>query len=75
MSKIRPYTEKDMKAVHLCAVRNKKTKVVGTITGWDDEYVYVSNQEESLGWATYLQLLRLYTFLDGSICGIKDTRK
>ena len=75
MSKIRPYTPDRMSAVHLCAVRNKKTNIVGTITGWDDKYVYVSNQEESLGWATYLQLLRLYTFLDGSICGIEEDEK
>jgi len=72
MSKIRPYTKKDMPAVHLCAVENKRTTIVGTITGWDDKYVYVSNQEESLGWATYLQLLNNYKFLDGSACGIEE---
>ena len=45
MSKYRPYTEKDMPAVHLCAVKHKTLKSVHTITGWTEINVKVSDYD------------------------------
>ena len=74
MGKFRPYTEKDMPAVHLCAVRlsssvsRKANNFVHTIVGWDDKCVLLSNQ----CYYTYSCLLDNFEFLDGSPCGIEE---
>ena len=72
MGKFRPYTEKDMPAVHLCAVRRKANKFVHTsvqtIVGWDDNCVLLSNQ----CYYTYSCLSDDFEFLDGSPCGIDE---
>lgn len=70
MSKYRPYTEKDMTAVHLCAVRYKGTTAVNTVIGWDDKNVYITNVQPE--WFTYQDFLDKFTFLDGSHCGIEE---
>ena len=68
MGKFRPYTENDMPAVHLCAVRRKTDNFVHTIVGWDDNCVLLSNQ----CYYTYSCLLDDFEFLDGSPCGIEE---
>ena len=68
MGKFRPYTENDMPAVHLCAVRRKANNFVHTIVGWDDNCVLLSNQ----CYYTYSCLLDNFEFLDGSPCGIEE---
>ena len=68
MGKFRPYTEKDMPAVHLCAVRCKRDDIVSTITGWDKNVIVLSTNIAPF----YHQLLTDYEFLDGSPCGIEE---
>lgn len=74
MSKYRPYTEKDMPAVHLCLVRRKDNNFahtinfVYTIVGWNNSVVQLSNQ----CYYTYSCLLYNFEFLDGSPCGIEE---
>lgn len=68
MGKFRPYTEKDMPAVHLCAVIRKANNFVYTIVGWDDNCVLLSNR----CYYTYSYLLDDFEFLDGSPCGIEE---
>ena len=68
MGKFRPYTENDMPAVHLCAVRRKANNFVHTIVGWNDEAVELSGGLMYY----YHELLEKFTFLDGSPCGIEE---
>jgi len=74
MSKIRPYTEDDFSAFHLCAVRKKsedgkdERKDRYTITGCDESSVQISKPQ----WISYGFLLMYYEFLDGSPCGIEE---
>ncbi len=75
MSKYRPYTEKDMPAVHLCAVRRKganhvhnQIEYVHTIVGWYNTGVQLSNGFHH----SYSDLLDNFEFLDGSPCGIEE---
>lgn len=68
MSKYRPYTEKDMTAVHLCAVTRKDYFFAQTITGWNDEAVELSGGLMYY----YHELLDNFEFLDGSPCGIEE---
>ncbi len=68
MGKFRPYTENDMPAVHLCAVRRKGNNFVHTIVGWNDEAVELSGGLMYY----YHELLEKFTFLDGSPCGIEE---
>ena len=68
MGKFRPYTENDMPAVHLCAVRRKANNFVHTIVGWDDSVVLLSD----IRCYTYYCLLENFEFLDGSPCGIEE---
>ena len=68
MGKFRPYTEKDMPAVHLCAVKRKDNRFVHTIVGWNDSVVQLSSGFHYV----YLDLLNNFTFLDGSPCGIDE---
>ena len=64
---IRPYTEKEMTAFHLCAVVNKKNRQIKTITGWDAAAVEVSGM-----WFFYHEILEQFEFFDGSPCGIEE---
>ena len=68
MSKIRPYTENEMPAVHLCAVKHKIVKSIHTITGWTEINVKISDWDYVL----YDELLYCWEFLDGSVCGIEE---
>lgn len=68
MSKYRPYTEKDMPAVHLCAVRMKCNNYVHTIVGWYNTGVQLSNGFHH----SYSDLLDNFEFLDGSPCGMEE---
>lgn len=68
MGKFRPYTERDMPAVHLCAVRRKGNNYVHTIVGWGDSTVQLSNGFHY----SYSDLLENFEFLDGSPCGIEE---
>lgn len=68
MSKYRPYTKKDMTAVHLCAVKHKALKSVHTITGWTEINVKVSDYDYVL----FEELFYCFEFLDGSPCGIEE---
>lgn len=71
MSKIRPYTEKDMKAVHLCAVRDKLWGANLTVTGWTTDKVQLSDVK----WHPFWYFLKEFEFLDGSPCGIEEEEK
>lgn len=75
MSKYRPYTEKDMPAVHLCAVRRKSAnyiynqiEYVYTIVGWYNAGVQLSTGFHH----SYSYLLENFEFLDGSPCGVEE---
>lgn len=75
MGKFRPYTERDMPAVHLCAVRIKcdnnvhiQFDYVHTIVGWYNTGVQLSNGFHH----SYSDLLENFEFLDGSPCGIEE---
>ena len=68
MGKFRPYRERDMPAVHLCAVTRKDYFFAQTITGWNDEAVELSGGLMYY----YHELLEKFTFLDGSPCGIEE---
>lgn len=65
---IRPYTEKDFTSFHLCAVKPKDGKGKCTITGCTDKDVQISIP----AWVSYADLLKYFTFLDGSPCGIEE---
>lgn len=57
-----------MSSVHLCAVNQKGTNSVLTVTGWSEKLVQLSNNK----WHTFRELLENFTFLDGSVCGIEE---
>ena len=73
MSKIRPYTEKDMKAVHMCAVKRKCNNQTYTIVGWNDRYIQITDFENP--YYPYKYFLSFFTFIDGSPCGIEEEEK